>query len=335
MVESESVNMPMVSICCITYNHENYIKKALDGFLMQKTNFAFEILINDDASTDGTTNIIRSYESKYPDMIKPIYQIENQYSKGIRSIYGFFNFPRAKGKYIAMCEGDDYWIDPNKLQTQVDFLENNEDYGLVHSDLNEYNTITNKTDTTIWKKRGQNKQSGNIYQLMMCTDTISMYMCTSLFRTGFVKDNIAYKNLMKENFLFGDVPLALLISVQSKVAYQNKVTAVRNILSFSETNGRTFEHKIKIEEEKYRIMNYFFKINSSNIDSNYIINNFIIGKLNVCFEYNKKQEFLTQYNKLNINYADWRIRVKKAGIQNLPLRFITRSLIRIARTINV
>jgi glycosyltransferase involved in cell wall biosynthesis len=101
--------------------------------MMQKTNFPFEVLIHDDASTDGTADIIREYESTYPDIIKPIYQKENQYSKGVR-ISWVFNFPRAKGKYIALCEGDDYWIDPLKLQKQVDFLENNPEYSMCFHD---------------------------------------------------------------------------------------------------------------------------------------------------------------------------------------------------------
>lgn len=112
---------PLVSICCITYNHENYIRDAIEGFLMQKTDFPFEIIIHDDASTDATADIIREYEEKYPDIIKPIYQTENQYSKGNK--VSFFTYRAAKGKYIALCEGDDYWIDPLKLQKQVTEME--------------------------------------------------------------------------------------------------------------------------------------------------------------------------------------------------------------------
>ena len=96
---------------------------------MQQTNFAFEVLIHDDASTDGTTEIIKEYEAKYPDIIKPIYEDENQWVKGRRGS-AVFNFPRAKGKYIALCEGDDYWTDPLKLQKQVDFLEKSLDYSM-------------------------------------------------------------------------------------------------------------------------------------------------------------------------------------------------------------
>lgn len=121
---------PLVSISCITYNHLPYIRQCIDGFIKQQTAFPIEVLIHDDASTDGTTDIIREYETNYPEVIKPIYQKENQYSKGM-PISATFNWPRAKGKYIAMCEGDDYWTDPLKLQKQVDFLEKNQEYVLT------------------------------------------------------------------------------------------------------------------------------------------------------------------------------------------------------------
>lgn len=120
----------LVSICSLTYNHAPYIRQCLDGMLMQKTNFDFEIIINDDCSTDGTTEIIREYVEKYPDIIKPIYHEENQYQKGVRGMFAKFVFPKAQGKYIAFCEGDDYWTDPLKLQKQVDFLEANPNYSV-------------------------------------------------------------------------------------------------------------------------------------------------------------------------------------------------------------
>ena len=120
---------PLVSISCITYNHVNFIRDAIESFLMQKTDFPLEVLIHDDNSTDGAEDIIREYEKKYPDIIKPIYETENQWNKGIRGSLAF-NFPRARGKYVALCEGDDYWTDPLKLQKQVDFLEKNPEYSM-------------------------------------------------------------------------------------------------------------------------------------------------------------------------------------------------------------
>lgn len=126
---------PLVSIICITFNQKKYIKQTLDGFLNQKTNFNFEILIHDDASTDMTASILQEYAQEYPEIVKPIFETENQYSKGT---FQFVNdmFIAAQGKYIAMCEGDDYWTDPLKLQKQVDFLEANSDYSLCFHSVN-------------------------------------------------------------------------------------------------------------------------------------------------------------------------------------------------------
>lgn len=117
---------PLVSICCPTYNHEKFIEDALKGFLIQQTDFPYEILIHDDASTDETAIIIRKYQQLYPSLIKPIFQKENQFSKGTKVLQVLT--PLTKGKYIAICEGDDFWNDPKKLQIQVDFLEANPDY---------------------------------------------------------------------------------------------------------------------------------------------------------------------------------------------------------------
>ena len=123
---------PQVSIICNVYNHGKYVRDALEGFISQKTNFTFEVLVHDDASTDDSAAIIREYEQKYPDLIKPIYQTVNQYSQKVL-IDRTFQLPRIKGKYVATCEGDDYWTDPMKLQKQYDFMEAHPEYALCTS----------------------------------------------------------------------------------------------------------------------------------------------------------------------------------------------------------
>lgn len=144
---------PLVSICCITYNHENYIRDAIEGFLMQKTSFPIEIIIHDDASTDNTAQIIKEYEDKYPDLFCNIFQNENQWSKGGGSIYARFVYPQARGKYIALCEGDDFWTDPLKLQKQVDFLEQNLDYSAcTHSNYISKEGVLTKSSSRIRTK---------------------------------------------------------------------------------------------------------------------------------------------------------------------------------------
>lgn len=122
----------LVAIHCFVYNHEPYLRDCFEGFVMQQTNFPFVAIVHDDASTDGSAAIIREYEEKYPHIFKPIYETENQYSKRDGSLDRIMNaaIDATGAKYVAMCEGDDYWTDPLKLQKQVDFMEANPEYVL-------------------------------------------------------------------------------------------------------------------------------------------------------------------------------------------------------------
>ena len=117
------IEVPLVSIQCLVYNHERYIEDAIEGFLMQETNFPLEIIIHDDASTDNTAEIIKSYEKRYPKIIKPIYQIENKFQSGKKNEIRDAIDNIIIGEYIAICEGDDYWTDPKKLQIQIDEMK--------------------------------------------------------------------------------------------------------------------------------------------------------------------------------------------------------------------
>ncbi|WP_415846315.1 glycosyltransferase family 2 protein [Stutzerimonas zhaodongensis] len=130
--------VPLLSVICLAYNHAAFIKETLDGFLRQETEFPFEVIVHDDASTDTTAAIIREYAALYPSVIKPIYQQQNQYRLGVP--FSTRLFAQAEGKYIAYCEGDDYWTDPRKLQIQVDFLEQHRDYVMTYHDAFMFNS---------------------------------------------------------------------------------------------------------------------------------------------------------------------------------------------------
>lgn len=137
----------MVTVWCLTYNQKDFIKDALNGFVMQKTNFAFEVIVHDDASTDGTADIVRQYAELYPEIIKPVIETTNQWRNGgLKHIIDIMNGKYCRSKYIAFCEGDDFWTDEYKLQRQVDFLEANSDYSMCfHSARKQY-----ESDAICW-----------------------------------------------------------------------------------------------------------------------------------------------------------------------------------------
>lgn len=208
-MEQESKDELMVTIRCLAYNHEPYIRRCLDGFVMQKTNFRFEAIVHDDASTDGTAAIIREYAEKYPDIIKPIFETENQYSKRDGSIKRIMN-EHTHGKYIAMCEGDDYWTDFFKLQKQIDFLEKNIDYSFVCHRYDIYVQNTGqylKEYTSDYYKDGEDLEITldlfsktwvtQILTTVMRTD-VYMKIYTLLTQYKYSRDVHMYYHLLKE-----------------------------------------------------------------------------------------------------------------------------------------
>lgn len=147
MGKINDVNTPHVSVCCTTYNLVSYLPDTIDSILNQKTTFSYEIIIHDDASTDGTKDIIKTYAEKYPDLIRPIFQENNIYTTyegRLGFMFNNFILPEARGKYIAICDGDDFWTDPRKLQKQVNFLEREKDCSACTTNALVVNEISNK-----------------------------------------------------------------------------------------------------------------------------------------------------------------------------------------------
>jgi len=240
---------PLVSICSLTYNHENYISQALEGFLMQKTTFPIEIIIHDDASTDNTTNIIREYENKYPDIIKPIYQNENQWSKGIRPSSTYV-WPCTKGKYIALCEGDDYWTDPYKLQKQVDFMEANTEYSMCfHLVENFYQDGSKPSFIYPYKKRQQ-----PIYSLQDVLKYFFINTCSVIYRL----DNKILPEWFSKHML-GDYTLHLLYADKGKIRLIPEVMARYRIHSGGIWSSRSGKDTINKLNDLINLLNDFDK----------------------------------------------------------------------------
>ena len=229
----ESENNIIVSVVCMTYNHEKYIRDALDGIVNQKTNFQYEVIVHDDASTDGTARIIREYAEKYPQIIKPIFETENQYSKGV-TIGKTIVYPKIRGKYVAMCEGDDYWNNINKLQKQVDFLESHSEYSAcVHNSI-ELNCRTGKKRIINNKKKDCQLNREELFE-----NSTGLYQTSSLvYRKEFY--------ILPDAFLInkiGDVPKAVYLSVVGKIYYFKDVMSVYRLYTEGSWSSRNVLNK--------------------------------------------------------------------------------------------
>lgn len=231
----EKDNRPViVSIRCTVYNHEPYLRECLDGFVMQKTNFRFEAIVHDDASTDGSAAIIKEYAEKYPDIIKPILETENQYSKHDGSLQRIMD-ENMHGKYIALCEGDDYWIDSNKLQMQVDFLEKNPDYVLCFHNAIKHWDDGSCEDVFVMDNKYEDREylPLELYQGWFYPTASFLYRREVQFCK--VKHNFKSKK-----GITGDVPLMMSATTIGKVYGFTKVMSVYNLHQSGMTQRKDF-----------------------------------------------------------------------------------------------
>lgn len=248
-MEQNKDNQPlMVTIRCIAYNQEAYIRDCLEGFVMQQTNFRFEAIVHDDASTDGTAAIIKEYAEKHPDIIKPILETENQYSKHDGSL-GRIMDEHTHGKYVAYCEGDDCWIDPLKLQKQVDYLEAHPDCMLVHTDMDVKDVGTGTILHGKWKHQKNynqiNKDFGSqlipmilagiysITTLTVCARREAMEVCK---KEGLIP--------VGKEYLMGDTPLWMALASKGSVHLIPDICACYHVVSESATHSKNYSNVI-------------------------------------------------------------------------------------------
>jgi len=295
---SKEYSKPLVSISCVTYNHEKYIEDALVGFLNQKTNFPFQICILDDASTDNNVEIIKEYAVKYPNIFKCFFLKENTWRKPYRLERAKpFLETRDKAKYIALCEGDDYWTDPYKLQKQLDFLEKNSDYGLVHSD---YDILIEKKDKLIKsakKKHNIKIPTKNFYEELL----VYNFICTATVcaRTALVKNSLMKLGDRFYNWKQGDYPIWMEISRHSKIGYINKSLAVHRVLEESAQNTKDKIKKYFFLKSSYDIRFYFInKYGCSQKIKSIVINNYHKTMLRYSLNYREKNFAKRHYNYL-------------------------------------
>ena len=226
-----------VTVYCLTYNHEKYIADALKGFVSQKTNFRYKVIVHDDCSTDKTASIIKEYAEKYPNIIKPIFEKENLYSKKVKIIKNVI-LPLFEGKYIAACEGDDYWTDCNKLQLQVDFLDNNPEYSACVHDTVEFNCRNGNKRSINGKKEDYDIDFSEIACSGNSAYQLSSLMCRREHRETFESDD--RPEYLKISSSFGDFALNLHLIANGKIRYLAQTMSVYRLLtpgSWTSTNS--------------------------------------------------------------------------------------------------
>lgn len=248
---------PLVSVKMITYNHEPYIRQSIDCILNQKTDFPFELVIGEDCSSDKTRDIVLDYAKRYPDIIRVITSEKNvgAANNSKRTIQA------CRGKYIAWCEGDDYWHNPSKLQKQAEFLEKNPECGLIFADCNCENITTNKTTYSYNCNHGFK----DTYQLL--PDEIFFFgggpyffTCTAFARRKLVMDLLENDPfLYSGNFLMTDMQYWTEISLSNKVFYIPECYATYRVLGESASHSKNPIKKANFAKSSYQMILYLCK----------------------------------------------------------------------------
>ena len=253
---------PLASIVVITYNQQESLPKTLDSLLCQKTGFPFEIVVGEGCSTDKTSDVLRDYASRFPDIIKPIF---NESNKGILGNY-VSTLSRCQGKYIADCAGDDYWNDDEKLQVQVDVMEGNPEIGLVYTDVNVDSVVTQQK----FVRKCEDPQDELFTQLLRGNPIVAPTVC---YRSSLLK-HVDFDEFQKQGFIMEDYPLWLTFSLYTRFYHINKPTITYRIeRGFINDPKAVSLHAIKFDEGTTAVRLYFLRKypNETNLTENEIL----------------------------------------------------------------
>lgn len=230
------MNGPLVSVVMITYNHAPYIGRAIEGVLQQKTDFPFELVIGEDHSTDDTREIVFDYQRQYPGIIRVV---TSEHNVGARS-NGRRTLEACLGKYIAFCEGDDYWHRPDKLQHQVAYMEAHPDCALVYSDHDRYYVATGKSERSRNRTQQVAQPQDPDISTVLFDPRCRIATCTVMARKALMDrvaeaDPVLYQSA---RFLMGDTPRWAELSLLGKIGYIDDSLATRNVLLESAVHSR-------------------------------------------------------------------------------------------------
>ncbi|MEI9809889.1 MAG: glycosyltransferase [Bacteroidota bacterium] len=245
---------PIVSVALMSYNQEAYIHQAMDCILAQKTNYTFEVVIGDDGSTDSTRAIALDYQAKYPGMVRVLPQEPNK-----KVLRNFRDTVKAcKGKYIAVCHSDDYWHNPEKLEKEISFLENNPEYGVVHTDAHFLLTSNNATIENFNAKNQPNVFDGHIFEALIA-GRFFINTLTVCFKKSLFDEFVDIEDYLKAGFIYEDLPTWLELSVRTKFKYLPDSTATYRIMQESISRSKDPVKRLNFLKNHYVIKKYFIK----------------------------------------------------------------------------
>lgn len=318
----------MVYISCTTYNHANYIEDALKGFYIQKTNFPFAAIVIDDASTDNEQEVLLRFVNEELDHNSIEKEETDDYIKiaGLHKNnpnctfvmlllkYNHVSIRKAKSpyfedfykhiKYAAICEGDDYWTNPLKLQKQVDFLETHPDYGLIHAKADSYYQASQKMVSAApvddYKEKGFNDiiwhNPVTTLTVLIRKDALDGY---GEFRGGVI-------------FGIGDLPMWLYISHRYRVHFMNETVGVYRHVSGSASHGKTYEKRKKYLDNIFKVVSFFAeKYVVEDFDK--LENRYHVNLFNEAFAFKKKNDAISEFKK--IKHKTFKMYIKRIILQ--------------------
>lgn len=322
---------PLVSVCMITYNHEIYIREAIENVVGQQTDFPFELIIGEDCSTDRTREICLEYQKKFPSIIRILISDNN---------VGMINNGRrtsgaCRGKYIAFCEGDDYWHNPLKLKKQVEYLETYQDVGLIHSDVDRHIVELNKTIPNYYRDR-INTHSPREGVALICDMISSNYIvttCSAVVRRQLLEDIHAECQYEFSNkFMMTDTQTWIEVAHRSKIAYLSESLATYRVLPESACRSKDAIKYLRFNKNAFEMLiHYTSKYTGS---ASFALRKLLAGRrIDTLLDFANQQQFPELAKEARVLAVEYRVRLSNLNIlryycsQNYLLFLIVRLIL--------
>lgn len=254
MRELTSVDVDVVVLC---YNHEKYIEKCIRSIADQKTTYKFNILIADDCSTDGSATVVKSLMEQYPN----VFLVQPQSNLG--SIENARNvLSHCSSPYLALCEGDDFWVNMNKLQIQIDFLESHADFGMVHGDVAYYQNSIGKLGGSVNKSKGISFPSGDIFNDYLENHKLFVFTASVAVRRELFVSCANYNLFKQRNWLAQDLPTWLEIAQLTKIQYFDIVLSAYRLSDESASRSKDPKYMYQFHQSIFDVRYYYWELYS-------------------------------------------------------------------------